>query len=119
MASVSNIANQLKYTGQGYLDYKAQPVKTVAELKSKFKVLNELFLGLTVTVLNENGDNVPVDYWFYYPYDPETGTYDKTAGPDWYQKVYPGGGEGGEIYWEDGAAPGTQGYEAWKDGGIE
>ena len=115
----TNMTTQLKYTGKGYIDYKMQPVNTVAELKEKLKKTNELKLGMVVTVLNENGDNVPCDYWYYYPYDPETETYDKTKPANWYPKVYPGGGEGGEIYWEDGAAPGTTDYEAWKDNGIE
>ena len=113
-----SMTNQLKFTGKGYLDYKMQPVNTVSELSSKF-ISSELKPGMVVTVLNENGDNVPCDYWYYYPYDEETGTYDKTQRPTWYPKIYPGGGEGGEIFWQDGAAPGTQGYEAWKDEGIE
>lgn len=118
-ASVTNMTKQLKYTGKGYLDYKMQPVNTVAELKSKFTNKNELKLGMVVTVLNQNGDNIPVDYWYYHPYDEETGTYNTSAAPDWYPKVYPGSSEGGEVFWEDGAAPGSADYEAWKDGGIE
>ena len=118
--AVTNMTKQLRYTGKGYLDYKMQPVNTVAELTSKFTSINELKLGMVVTVLNTDSDNVPVDYWYYYPYNEETGTYDTSATPVWYPKNYPGGGSGpGEIYWEDGAAPGTAGYEAWKDGGIK
>ena len=114
------MSKQLKYTGEGYLDYKMQPVKTVAELTSKFTNINERKLGMVVTVLNPNGDNVPVDYWYYYPYNEATETYDTSVQPFWYPKVYPGGSSGpGEIFWEDGAAPGTADYEKWKDAGIE
>ena len=118
-ANVTNMTKQLKYTGKGYLDYKMQPVDTVAELREKFTNRNELKLGLTVTVLNPNGDNVPVDYWYYHPYNEETGTYNMSAQPDWYPKVYPGGAVPGELYWEDGAAMGSADFEAWKDAGIE
>lgn len=118
-ANVTNLTKQLKYTGKGYLDNKMQPVNTVAELKSKFTKKNELTLGMVVTVLNPDGDNKPVDYWYYHPYNEETETYDMSAAPDWYPKNYPGGGGPGEIYWQDGAEPGTAGYEAWKDAGIE
>ena len=52
---VTNMTKQLKYTGKGYLDYKMQPVDTVAELNSKFTNKNELKLGMTVTVLNGGG----------------------------------------------------------------
>ena len=118
-ANVTNMTKQLKYTGKGYLDYKMQPVNTVAELLEKFKNRNELKLGMTVTVLNENGDNVPVDYWYYHPFDDVTGTFDVTAPPDWYPKVYEGQ-IGGDIYWEDGAASiYDPDFEAWKDDGIE
>lgn len=120
MATVTNVTSQIKYTGKGYLDHKMQPVNTVAELKAKFTNKNELKLGMVVTVLNENGDNVPVDYWYYHPYYEATGTYDMTAAPDWYPKVYPGGsGEPGEIYWEDGAPMSSPDFEEWKDAGIE
>lgn len=118
--AVTNMTKQLKYTGEGYLDYKMQPVSTVAELTSKFTNRNELKLGMTVTVINGGGPNVPVDYWYYYPYDEETGTYDTSAVPSWHPKVYPGGGSGpGDIFWEDGGEPGTVEYEAWKDAGVE
>ena len=114
----TNVTTQFKYTGKGYLDYKTQPVNTVAELKEKLKKTSELKLGMVVTVLNENGDNVPCDYWYYYPYDQETGTYDKTKPANWYPKIYPGNNTG-EIFWEDGGEPGTAEFEAWKDAGIE
>lgn len=118
--NVTNMTKQLKYTGKGYLDYKMQPVDTVAELRAKFTNRNELKLGLTVTVLNANGDNKPVDYWYYHPYNEETETYNMSVPPDWYPKVFPGGGSGpGEIYWQDGGEPGAADYEAWKDAGIE
>lgn len=114
------MTKQLKYTGKGYLDYKMQPVENLAELKSKLKNKNELKLGLTVTVLNEGGNNTPTDYWYYYPYNPETETYDTTAQPGWNPKVYPGGSGSGDIFWEDGGASSTSSdYEAWKDEGIE
>lgn len=119
-ASVTNMTKQLKYTGKGYLDYKMQPVNTVAELTSKFTNKNELKLGMVVTVLNGGGANIPVDYWYYYPYNEETEQYDTTVQPAWYPKVYPGGESGpGEIYWQDGAEPGSADFEAWKDQGIE
>ena len=119
-ANVTNMTKQLKYTGKGYLDYKMQPVETVAELKAKFTNKNELKLGMTVTVLNNGGDNVPVDYWYYHPYNEETGTYNTSVAPDWYPKVYPGGSSApGEIYWQDGAEPGSADFEDWKDEGIE
>ena len=119
-ANVTNLTKQLKYTGKGYLDNKMQPVETVSELNSKFTNRNELKLGMVVTVLNGGGTNIPVDYWYYYPYDETTQTYDTSVAPSWQPKVYPGGGSGpGEIFWEDGAAPGTADYEKWKDAGIE
>lgn len=118
-ANVTNLTKQLKYTGKGYIDNKMQPVNTVAELKSKFTKKNELTLGLVVTVLNPDGDNKPVDYWYYHPYDEATDTYDMSAAPDWYPKNYPGGAGPGEIYWQDGGEPGAADYEAWKDAGIE
>ena len=115
-ANVTNLTKQLKYTGKGYLDNKMQPVNTVAELKSKFAKKNELTLGLVVTVLNPDGNNKPVDYWYYHPYDEVTETYDTSAAPDWYPKNYNGSGK---ICWEDGGEPGAADYEAWKDAGIE
>lgn len=119
-ANVTNMSKQLKYTGKGYLDYKMQPVDTVAELKSKFKNKNELKLTLTVTVLNGGGENVPIDYWYYHPYNEETESYDMSAAPDWYPKRYKAeGGGSGDIYWQDGGEPGTADFEAWKDAGIE
>ena len=119
-AKTTNMTKQLKYTGKGYLDYKMQPVGTLAELNSKFTNRNELKLGIVVTVLNGGGENIPVDYWYYYPYDEATGTFDTSVAPSWQPKVYPGSGSGpGEIFWEDGGEPGTAEYEAWKDGGIE
>lgn len=118
--NVTNMTKQLKYTGKGYLDYKMQPVDTVAELNSKFTNRNELKLGMVVTVLNGGGTNVPVDYWYYYPYNEATGTYDTSVAPSWQPKVYPGGGSGpGDIYWQDGGEPGAADFEAWKDEGIE
>ena len=113
---VTDMTKQFKYTGKGYLDNKMQPVDTVAELKSKFVKKNELKLGLVVTVLNPDGDNKPVDYWYYHPYDEATGTYDTSAAPDWYPKNYNGSGK---ICWEDGGEPTAADYEAWKDAGIE
>ena len=118
-ASVTNMTKQLKYTGKGYLDYKMQPVNTVSELTSKFTNKNELKLGMVVTVLNPNGDNVPVDYWYYYPYNEETETYNTSVAPSWHPKVYPGKGGQAELYWQDGAEPGSADFEAWKDEGIE
>lgn len=118
--NVTNMTKQLKYTGKGYLDYKMQPVETVAELEAKFTNRNELKLGMVVTVLNPNGDNVPVDYWYYHPYDEATQTFDTSSAPGWFPKVYPGGGSApGEIFWEDGAEPDSADFEAWKDAGIE
>ena len=113
----TNMTSQLKYTGKGYLDYKTQPVSTVAELKDKLKKTSELKLGMTVTVLNGDGTNTPVDYWYYYPYDEETETFDTTRPANWYPKRYTA--DGGKIYWEDGAEPGSADFEAWKDAGIE
>ena len=118
-ANVTNMTKQLKYTGKGYLDNKMQPVDTVAELKAKFTNRNELKLGMVVTVLNENGDNVPVDYWYYHPYNEETGTFNMSAAPDWYPKPYPGQSVGSDLYWQDGGEPGAADFEAWKDAGIE
>jgi hypothetical protein len=114
----TSMTTQLKYAGKGYIDYKMQPVNTVAELKEKMKKTSELKLGLVVTVLNENGDNVPSDYWYYYPYNPETETFDKTKPANWYPKIYPGTGIE-ENFWEDGGEPGAADYEAWKYGGLE
>ena len=118
-ANVTNMTKQLKYTGKGYLDNKMQPLNTLAELEAKFTNRNELKLGMVVTVLNTDTDNVPVDYWYYHPYNEETGTFNMSAAPDWYPKVYPGGAVSGDIFWQDGAAPGSADFEAWKDGGIE
>lgn len=116
-ANVTNMTKQLKYTGKGYLDNKTQPVETVAELKAKFTNRNELKLGMVVTVLNEGGEHNPVDYWYYYPYDEETGTYDTSVAPGWNPKIYPG--NGAQLFWEDGGEPGSADYETWKDSGIE
>ena len=118
-ANVTNMTKQLKYTGKGYLDYKMQPVDTVAELNEKFTKKNELKLGLTVTVLNGGGENVPIDYWYYYPYDEEAEAYDTSVAPDWHPKRYNAEGGEGEIFWEDGGEPGSADFEAWKDAGIE
>lgn len=116
MAEATNMTKQLKYTGKGYLDYKMQPVNTVAELNEKFKNNNELKLGLTVTVLNGGGENIPVDYWYYYPYNAETETFDTSVAPDWHQKVFQGTSSGtGEIFWEDGGEPGHSDFESWKE----
>lgn len=119
-AKVTNLTKQLKYTGKGYLDNKMQPVETVAELNSKFTNKNELKLGMVVTVLNGGGTNIPVDYWYYYPYDEETKTYNTSVAPSWLPKVYPGDESAhGDIFWEDGGEPGSAEYEAWKDAGVE
>lgn len=120
--AISNIAKQLKYTGPGYVDDKLQPVKNVSDLTAKFTSESELKLGMTVVVLNGGGPNIPVDYWYYFPYNEETETFDTSVPPSWYPKVYQGmgGGGTGEIYWEDGAAAITDpDFEAWKDEGIE
>lgn len=118
-ANVTNMTKQLKYTGKGYLDNKMQPVETVAELNSKFTNRNELKLSMVVTVLNGGGANVPLDYWYYYPYNEETGTFDTSVAPAWYPKPYPGQSAGGDLFWEDGGEPGAADFEAWKDAGIE
>ena len=118
-ASVTNMTKQLKYTGKGYLDYKMQPVNTVAELTAKFTNKNELKLGMVVTVLNGNGTNNPVDYWYFYPYNEETEQFNTSVQPGWYPKVYPGGSTAADLFWQDGAEPGSADFEAWKDGGIE
>lgn len=115
-ANVTNMTKQLKYTGKGYLDHKMQPVNTVAELNSKFTNRNELKLGMVVTVLNGDGANVPVDYWYYYPYDEATRTYDASVAPSWQPKIYQGSSK---LFWEDGGEPETADFEAWKDAGIE
>ena len=118
-ANVTNLTKQIKFTGKGYLDYKMQPVNTVAELKEKLVNWNELKLGLTVTVLNEEGDNMPKDYWYYYPFDDVSGKFDTTVPPDWYPKIY-GGETGGDLFWVDGAESiYSPDFEAWKDAGIE
>lgn len=118
-ANVTNMTKQLKFTGKGYLDYKMQPVETVEELNDKFKNNNELKLGLTVTVLNGAGENVPLDYWYYFPFDDETGTFDTSVPPVWCPKVN-GGQTGGDIFWQDGGeSTSSPDFEAWKDAGIE
>ena len=116
-ANVTNLTKQLKYTGKGYLDNKMQPVDTVSELNSKFTNRNELKLGMVVTVLNGGGANIPVDYWYYYPYNEATESYDTSVAPSWQPKVYPG--KGSSLYWEDGAEMSDPDFEAWKDAGIE
>lgn len=117
--NVTNLAKQLKYTGKGYLDFKAQPANTLEELKERLKNNNELKLGMTVTVLNVDTDNVPVDYWYFHPFNEVTGEFDYDAAPDWYPKVN-GGKTGDELFWEDGAASITDpDFEAWKDEGVE
>ena len=112
MAAPTNMTKQLKYTGKGYIDYKMQPVDTVAELKEKFKNNNELKLGLTVTVLNNDGDNVPVDYWYYFPYNDETESFDTSVAPNWYPKIINASGSG-RVLWEDGGEGAD--FEAWKE----
>ena len=116
-ANVTNMTKQLKYTGKGYLDYKMQPVNTFAELENKFKNNNELKLGMVVTVLNTDTDNIPVDYWYYHPYDDVSRAFDITTPPSWYPK--PSGQIGSGLYWEDGAEMSDPDFEGWKDEGIE
>jgi hypothetical protein len=50
-----NYANQFKFTGNGYLDKKMQPVNTLDELKaiSKMDILSYYQHGMKVTVLND------------------------------------------------------------------
>ena len=117
--AASNIAKQLRYTGPGYVDEKMQPVKNVSELAEKFKNESELKLGMCVTVLNGAGAGIPADYWYYFPYNEETGEFDFTVQPSWYPKVN-GGQVGGDLFWEDGGeSPTSPDFEAWKDAGIE
>ena len=56
--AIINYADQIKYTGKGYLDAKMMPVKTVDDLKKIPST--QRFEGLTVVVLN---DGNPQDYW--------------------------------------------------------
>jgi hypothetical protein len=51
-----NYANQFKYTGNGYLDKKMQPVSTLDELKaiSKEDIYSYYQPGMKVTVLNDD-----------------------------------------------------------------
>lgn len=56
--AIINYTDQLKYTGQGYLDSKMMPVKTYEDL-SKI-ALSQRFEGFTITVLN---DGNPQEYW--------------------------------------------------------
>lgn len=58
-----NYANQFKFTGNGYLDSKVQPVETVEDLKSisKADILSYYQEGMKVTVLNDEPFGM-VDY---------------------------------------------------------
>lgn len=59
MATVKYI-DQLEYTGQGPLDRKLQPVKTVEGLNDIPK--KERYPGMTVTVMDDGGGKQQ-DYW--------------------------------------------------------
>lgn len=56
-----NYAQQMYYTGAGYLDAKMQPVATLEDLQKITR--SHRFIGLTVTVLNDGTGQGPRDYW--------------------------------------------------------
>lgn len=58
MASENMITSQLRYTGNGPVDVKLNPVQTVADLPNPFKSFN----GQVVTVLND--EDGQTDYVF-------------------------------------------------------
>ena len=76
-AEPNNITSQLRFTGNGPVDYKLQPVKTPADLPNPFKSFN----GQVVTVLDADGQTL--DYIF------NNGT--------WTQKDYPKDIDGGSF----------------------
>jgi len=57
--NVTKYSTQFQYTGDGPLDTKQTPIRTVDELPSRLKA----YEGQTVTVLNAI-DNKPYDYQF-------------------------------------------------------
>lgn len=61
MAVVSTV-NKLNYTGKGYLDPKTDAVNTLEELYELIP-RKERCIGMTVTVLNSEGDSEPHEYW--------------------------------------------------------
>lgn len=58
-----NYLNQVRYTGQGYLDAKMQPVATYNDLLKIPR--SQRFVGLEVVVLSDtkNGDGKQTKYW--------------------------------------------------------
>lgn len=61
MSSVSTL-NQINYSGKGNLDPKINAVDTLDELYEAIP-RKERRIGMTVTVLNADGDFQPHDYW--------------------------------------------------------
>lgn len=55
---VKDIAYKVRYTGEGYLDDKMNPVATIADLPSE---VTELVDGMSVVVLDD-GEGKPHDY---------------------------------------------------------
>lgn len=84
--SVTSSVNQIKYTGKGNLDSKMAAVEDLDELIESIP-RRERAVGMTVPVLNADGDGVPYEYWLV------GGTKDE----NWERKGLPIGGNDVEI----------------------
>ena len=60
--SVTSSLNKINYSGKGNLDPKHDAVNTLEELYASIP-RKERMVGMTVTVLNADGDFDPLDYW--------------------------------------------------------
>lgn len=60
--AVTNSVNQINYTGKGNLDSKMNAVEDLDELLETIP-RKERAVGMTVPVLNADGDGIQYDYW--------------------------------------------------------
>lgn len=60
--SVTSTPNQIRYTGGGNLDPKMDSVQDLDELYAAIP-RRERREGMTVPVMNPDGDGTPYDYW--------------------------------------------------------
>ena len=73
--SVTSSVNQIRYTGPGNLDNKMDAVQDLDELNAAIP-RPERRIGMTVAVMNQDGDGKPHDYWLV----------QGTADTDWERK---------------------------------
>lgn len=60
--AITLLPNQYAYSGRGNLDGKMNAVEDLDELNASIP-RNQRAIGMTVPVLNQDGDNIPYDYW--------------------------------------------------------